>query len=379
MSKHILILSTADWNFKFWTNKQNVATELSKKGFKVLYVESPGIRNPNFFNISDVKRLIKKLGNFFFKNEKKNKNIKIISPPLVPFKERFIFLYKVYNLLLEKKILNELKKEKISHINLITYHPYFNFNKLNSYIKKLIYHCVDDLSSIKGINKKKFKLNEKKLIKKSNFIFTCCSLLFHDFKKLNKNVFFLKNAISNEFIDASKKKYKKIPNELKNLRRPIFGYHGIFSDFKLDFRIYYKLALKYKSSSFAFIGEEFELNNNLYFEKLKKLSNVHFINYKKYLDLPKYLKNIDYGLLLYKKNSYTQNMYPLKINELLACKTNVVINNVPSTSYFKKQIIEYKNYKTLMTLSKRTKLKKFDSTKVTYCNLVDTIITKSCL
>ena len=48
MSKHILILSTADWNFKYWTNKQNVAQELSRKGFKVIYVESPGIRKPNF-------------------------------------------------------------------------------------------------------------------------------------------------------------------------------------------------------------------------------------------------------------------------------------------------------------------------------------------
>ena len=42
--KDILIISTADWDNPIKTNKQYVAKELSNLGYRILYVESLGIR-----------------------------------------------------------------------------------------------------------------------------------------------------------------------------------------------------------------------------------------------------------------------------------------------------------------------------------------------
>jgi hypothetical protein len=40
--KDIVVLSTADWDNPFWTNKQHVAVELANRGHRVLYIESLG-------------------------------------------------------------------------------------------------------------------------------------------------------------------------------------------------------------------------------------------------------------------------------------------------------------------------------------------------
>lgn len=48
MSKDIIMLSTADWDNPFWTNKQHGACSLAEHGYRVLYVDSMGIRRPTF-------------------------------------------------------------------------------------------------------------------------------------------------------------------------------------------------------------------------------------------------------------------------------------------------------------------------------------------
>ncbi|HDY8381860.1 TPA: glycosyltransferase family 1 protein, partial [Klebsiella pneumoniae] len=54
----ILLLSTADWDNPFWTNKQHVAIELARRGHKVLYIDSLGLRAPGL-NKKDISRIFK--------------------------------------------------------------------------------------------------------------------------------------------------------------------------------------------------------------------------------------------------------------------------------------------------------------------------------
>lgn len=378
--KNFLILSTADWSSKYWTNKQNVAKEIAKKGHNVLYVESVGIRKPNISSKKDFLRASRKIFHSFKKNKKKG-NIQIISPPIIPFKTKFKFFFAIYNDLLEKKIIEVLKKDSIEEINIITYHPFFELKKLKSYTNKIIYHCVDDLSSVEGIPKNHFKVYDKKLIKQADCIFTCCNDLYNKFKKMRKKVYFLKNAVSEDFIKKSTKKYK-IPSELKKIKKPIFGFHGVISDFKLNLKIYLKIIVENKDCNFLFIGDEYEFNKEQYFKKIIKKKNVFFINYKKYLELPKYLKHIDFGLLIYKKNQYTNNMFPLKINELLLCDTPVMMSNINAAKYFSKGVINLnsgaKNFKNYKKYTKKTKILGYsERNQMTYSNLVNSILKDS--
>ena len=70
----ILLLSTADWDNPFWTNKQHVALELSRLGHKVLYIDSLGLRTPSI-NKSDLSRLFRRLLKGFRFPKRINENL----------------------------------------------------------------------------------------------------------------------------------------------------------------------------------------------------------------------------------------------------------------------------------------------------------------
>ena len=44
---NIVMLSTAEWDNPFWTNKQHTACSLAKAGHRIFYIESLGLRSPS--------------------------------------------------------------------------------------------------------------------------------------------------------------------------------------------------------------------------------------------------------------------------------------------------------------------------------------------
>ena len=82
MNKDILILSTADWDCPIQTNKQYIAKELSKLGYRVLYVESLGIRKIKIKK-SDFLRIIKRSLRMLIPFLNPQKNIYILSPIMI--------------------------------------------------------------------------------------------------------------------------------------------------------------------------------------------------------------------------------------------------------------------------------------------------------
>lgn len=60
MEKNIVLISTADWDNPFWTNKQHVAMELSRLGYRILYIDSLGLRAPSLTS-GDTKRIINRI------------------------------------------------------------------------------------------------------------------------------------------------------------------------------------------------------------------------------------------------------------------------------------------------------------------------------
>ncbi len=46
LPRDIIVFSTADWSEANWTNNQRMTQSLSEQGFRVLYLESLGLRQP---------------------------------------------------------------------------------------------------------------------------------------------------------------------------------------------------------------------------------------------------------------------------------------------------------------------------------------------
>lgn len=82
--KDIVLLSTAEWDNPFWTNKQHVAIALAKLGYRVLYIDSLGLRRPSASR-QDFIRILKRLKKALNAPCEVKTNIWVWSPVLLPF------------------------------------------------------------------------------------------------------------------------------------------------------------------------------------------------------------------------------------------------------------------------------------------------------
>jgi glycosyltransferase involved in cell wall biosynthesis len=173
-----------------------------------------------------------------------------------------------------------------------------------------------------------FNAEEKRLARKSNYVFTTNLSLKKSLRKFNKNTFFFPNVVDLDHFIKSHEISKK-PYDIDKIAPPIVIFHGVLSDFKIDFKMLYKVCLNMPFLSFVFIGQEKEGQHNEILHRLAKLKNVYMLGHKNYNQLPSYLAFASIGIIPAIKNTYTINMFPMKFYEYLASGLPVVTIDLP--------------------------------------------------
>lgn len=316
-----ILFSTADWETPYWTNKQHTAALLGKRGTQVLYIESIGLRPPRPHSKKDwarlATRLVSGLRSCILGPKQVQANVWVLSPLVIPFKHHLFWVRGFNQNLVRFLIKRFLRSRKLENPLIWTYHPFMLETLSGILISKLVYHCVDDLSAIPGIDSEKFKIEELKLIKKANVIFATAPSLAEYCGRYNSNTHYLSNVVDVEHFEKAMAS-GSIPADLAAIPEPRIGYHGVLSDFKVNFQLLLDVALLNSNWSFVFIGEEPEGQKNILVKELKRLPNVYFIGYRPYEVLPDYLRGIQVGLLPSLINEYTRGMFPMKYYEYLA-------------------------------------------------------------
>ncbi len=316
-----IMFATADWDDPYWTNKQHCAKSLAELGTLVLYVESVGIRRPRVSSIKDWRRMLRRLfkGTYslLFGAKECAPGIFVLSPLLVPSGHRYAFTDAINRWLLKRTIIRNAKSYNFVCPLIWTYHP-FILDVLNSLkTGPLLYHCVDDLATVPGVNATVFRDAEVELLNCSDIVFTTSKNLADYCKKHNSNTYFFSNVVDAEHFGKALQ-LGPIPSDLSCIPEPRLCYHGVLSDFKIDFKLLIEAARQKPEWSWIFIGQEREGQRSPLVVELAKLPNVHFLGYRSYSLLPDYLRGVQVGILPSLINDYTRGMFPMKYFEYLA-------------------------------------------------------------
>lgn len=331
--KDILIISTADWDNPIQTNKQYVSKELSKLGFRVLYVESLGIRKI-IIKRRDFYRVLKRIKKLFNPITKVKEEIYTISPIIIPgarnkfniFLNKILFNFQLNNAL---RFLN-FKKQVIWSYNPLT-SIYIDLDKF----KTKIYHAVDSIEYQPNMPKKLIIENEKILASKVDKVFVTSKTLLTKLSRYNSNISYYGNVCDFEHFSRSRKiKNQDIPIELKKIKKPIVGFIGSLSEYKLDFDLIIKVSKKLKNISFVFIGPTEDSLKKVNLNSLSSQKNIYVLGYRKYKVLPFYCAYFDIGWIPLKKSNYTRDMFPMKFFEYLAAGLPVVSTSIDSLKGF---------------------------------------------
>ena len=322
-----VLFSTADWDEPYWTNKQHTASIMAARGWRVLYVESVGFRSPKVGSGRDWARLWRRLWrgmqSLALGPPRRATNIWVLSPLMVPAKHHWPIIRALNQALLRWSVGRFAKSHRFVKPVVWTYHP-FMLDAITTLARgPLVYHCVDDIAAIPGVDVAAFRNAQKALAAQCEAVFTTAMSLKEQCQQDNPNTYYFGNVVDSEHfgqaIEAG-----LVPAELAAIPEPRLVYHGVLSDFKVDFPLILKTAMARPEWHWVIIGEQREGQRSEMLAQLARLPNVHLLGYRSYQNLPQYLRAMQVGVLPTLLNEYTRSMFPMKFYEYLAAGLPVV-------------------------------------------------------
>lgn len=329
----MVFLSTADWDNPFWTNKQHVALELSKMGYRILYIESLGLRKPSV-NKKDIKRIISRVIKGLKAPRKVRDNIWVWSPITIPLNK-----YKIIRVI-NRVLLNTLLTFWCKYLSftrpiLWTYNPLTtNFLDIKKF-KYTVYHCVDEIKAQPGMPVDIIETAEKSLTEKADFVFVTSQKLLESRGRWSNKVHYFSNVADYNHFNKALDPNIQLPTDISNLNKPLIGFIGAISGYKVNFDLLISIASTHPEWNIVMIGDIGEGDPSTDASLLRKHNNIKILGPKSYHSLPSYLHFFDLTILPNNVNEYTEAMFPMKFFEYLAAGKDIVSVNLNALQEFK--------------------------------------------
>jgi GT2 family glycosyltransferase/glycosyltransferase involved in cell wall biosynthesis len=199
------------------------------------------------------------------------------------------------------------------------------FNLRERFGWKVVYDCMDYHAGF-STNKDQMLKEERSLSLGSDLIMASSRLILAEQSQLNQNCVLIPNAADFEHFHSAG---EDLPQEIKNLKRPIIGYYGAISDW-FDTEMVRTLARARPAWSFVLIGSTF----GAALAPLKGRKNIHLLGEKPYTVLPSYLSAFDVCIIPFRKTPLTEATNPVKVFEFLSAGKAVVATELEELKYY---------------------------------------------
>jgi glycosyltransferase involved in cell wall biosynthesis len=231
-----------------------------------------------------------------------------------------------------------LRREGILDAVLWVYHPGYG-PKVNELPHRLVvYDCVDEFSEFPEYkaNPDWLVAREQALCRTADVVFTTSRGLYEKKRALSPDRTKLVHNVGDfSHFSRARDDEARVPDDLHTLPRPIVGFVGAVSEYKLDIDWLVALARRHRELSIVLVGPAGVGDAATDVARLAVEPNVHLLGHRPYETLPGYVKGFDVAVIPYRKNEYTANVFPIKFFELLASGKPVVISDLPAlTDYY---------------------------------------------
>jgi glycosyltransferase involved in cell wall biosynthesis len=253
------------------------------------------------------------------KNMRINENLEVFNPIMLPtLYGRFPLIKYINNYLMHLFLKRKIKEmQRTQKMPMLSWHYFPDNEKLAGKLGEsgIVYECMDEFSAFRHAPKH-MKKNDERLLKKADVVFVGGMRMYRRKKKNNSNIHFFPTGVDYEHFSSASDEDTKIPDDVKNLSRPILGYWGAVDE-RLDYKLLAYVAERRPNWSIVLLGPLTKVKPKEVAFCLD-LPNVHWLGPKKYNQLPHYGKAFDICLLPFVSTKEAENLNPTKTLEYLA-------------------------------------------------------------
>jgi glycosyltransferase involved in cell wall biosynthesis len=307
-----------DWDHEYKGIYHHISSVLAED-HEVVYIE----KLRYFSEIFNIK--LSRFLRFLTPARKVKENLLVITPPpSIPFIDKLPLFNKINDYIFLLFLKRKLKKInfKPTILWLYSYYAYFTIGKFGEDVS--IYYCCDPffLWELKHNVKK-----EKQLCRNVDLIFTPSTKLTERKKQFNSNSYTILHGVDLDiFCEAS----PDIPEDLKNIKKPVIGFVGNMFIGDLEYRddqeLIKYIADKRPDWSIVLVGP-LVFNSVLDKKQWKGFSqkNIHLLGKKDVSRLPSYIHHFDVAIIPFHVNEKnTWVTVPVKFLEYLVMGKPVV-------------------------------------------------------
>lgn len=222
-----------------------------------------------------------------------------------------------------KKIIRDYNVKKYIYIN--SYDPYLmGWLPADLGATLSVYQCIDDISQ-DPYSARHGKRLEIEVVKHSDITMVTSTRLKELLQPHHSNVHVVHNAADTALFEKAWRESLPVPPELQGITKKVIGFTGNLDPLRIDYVLLRKVAEFHHDKILLLVGP---VNSDEFYESgLSRMKNVIRTGSKPLAALPAYLQRMDCCLIPFQRNTLTESIYPLKINEYLAAGKPVVSTN----------------------------------------------------
>ncbi len=324
----ILFLANAEWDWANRVNCHHVAARLAHEN-QVIFVDTVGGRTPAPREFRKVLRRLRRIAGGVRRVEP---GLTVLAPFVVP----------VYHSERIRKLNIAMLARQIRHILPRGARPIL-WIFLPSYVglvghlneKLVVYHCVDEHAANPNAAARQVLEWERRLLLASDVVLTTSSTLFEAKRTLNVKTFYLPNVADTEFFGRALDPALPVAKELGDIPRPIAGYVGNITAYKVNIDLLVEAARANSNWSFVLVGPAGRGDPSTDLSRLERQPNIRLMGERPYSELPQWITGFDVCLIPYNQNDSTRGSLPMKFFEYLAAGKPLISTDLPTLTAFR--------------------------------------------
>jgi glycosyltransferase involved in cell wall biosynthesis len=335
----IVCLSSQPWQDGMWTNKQHIMSRLARE-HRVYYVSFgpnplPALVRKKLAHATPLRSPAGAVLDPVRYEQAGVTVLEFLSPRAFVRKKPASHPFSIYaNFDLRLELLGRfLAREGVENPVIWVYHPGYGAKVLSLPHRLVVYDCVDEYTEFPTYKADSGWLIEREaaLAAAADVVTTTSAGLFERKRPLNPTRTHLVHNVGDfEHFSHARDATTPVPDDIAQLPRPVIGFLGAVSDYKLHADWLTALARRHRDYSIVLVGPVGVGDPTTDVSVLRAEPNVHLLGHRAYELLPGYVKGFDLGVIPYRINEYTTYSFPIKFFELLASGKPLVISDLPA-------------------------------------------------